>query len=185
MRKIFLLMQVSLDGYFQDANHDISWAHDDGEAFSADQSRDEVDALLFGHTTYDMMKAFWPTPQAKQTAPEIAKVMNEKQKYVTSHKPFDPGWQNVTVLSGNDIVKQIKALKEGPGKTIGVFGSNKLCVSLIEAGLLDELQIILNPVALGEGTPLFKGLPKPHTFTLAETKKFKSGKLLMTFTRAA
>lgn len=144
-----------------------------------------MDAFLFGHTTYDMMNAFWPTPQAQQTAPQIAKVMNERQKFVASHSAFDPGWQNVTVLSGNDVVAQIKALKDGPGKTIGVFGSNQLCVSLIEAGLLDELQLILNPVALGDGTPLFKGLSKPHNFTLAETKKFKSGQLLLTFTRAA
>ncbi len=71
MRRIFLFMNVSLDGYFEGPSHDISVFHNDFEAFSADQSQ-EVDALLFGRKTYEMMK-FWSTPQAEEAAPEIAK----------------------------------------------------------------------------------------------------------------
>lgn len=184
MRKIFLLMNVSLDGYFQDTKGDISWSHnDDAEAFKTGES-DEVDTLLFGHTTYNMMKAFWPTPQASESQPDIAKFMNAAHKLVASHKPFDPGWKNVTVLSGDDVVEQVRKIKGQPGKTIGIFGSNKLLVDLMDADLVDEFQIIINPVALGEGTPMFKGLHHPQQFKLTETKKFKSGQMFLRYERA-
>ena len=60
----------------------------------------------------------------------------------------------------------MKKLKQQPGKTIAIFGSNNLCVSLMQAGLVDEFQIIVNPVALGEGTPLLKGMPGKAELTL-------------------
>src|SRR3954447_479370 len=102
MRKLFLFMNVSLDGYVEAPGHDISAFHGDFEAFSdADQAA--VDTMLFGHRTYEMMKAFWPTPQAAQTAPEVARFMNEKQKLVVSHQSFDPGWSKVTVLSATPL----------------------------------------------------------------------------------
>ena len=179
MRKIFLLMNVSLDGYFEGPGHDISWASNDFEAFSQEGS-EEVDTFLFGHRTYDMMKSFWPTPQAAEIAPDVARVMNEKQKVVASHQPFDPGWNNVKVI-GADAVGEVKQLKEQPGKTIAMFGSNTLCVSLMQAGLVDEFQIIVNPVALGGGTSLFKGLPEKAKLTLTDTRRFKSGTVMLTY----
>ena len=179
MRKIFLLMNVSLDGYFETPEHDISWATGDFEAFSP-EAGEEVDTLLFGHRTYEMMKSFWPTPQAEQAAPDVARFMNEKRKVVASRHNFDPGWQNVTVISG-DVPGEIRRLKEQPGKTIAMFGSNNLCVSLMQAGLIDEFQIIVNPVALGEGTPLFKGLPAKTGLALVDTRPFKSGAVMLTY----
>jgi dihydrofolate reductase len=178
MRKIFLLMNVSLNGYFEAPGHDISWATDDFEAFSRGQSG-EVDTFLFGHRTYEMMK-FWGTPQAQQMQPEVAKVMNERPKLVASHAPFEPGWQNVTVISG-DVVGQVKTLKEQPGGTIAIFGSNTLCVSLMPEGLIDEFQIIVNPVALEAGTPLFQGLAEKAKLTLVESVQFKAGTVLLTY----
>ena len=179
MRKIFLFMNVSLDGYFEGPGHDISGFNTDFEAFSPEQSQ-EIDTLLFGHRTYEMMKSFWPTPQAEEIAPEIAKFMNEKLKVVVSHKSFEPGWNNVTVIS-DDVAGAVKKLKEQPGKTIAMFGSNNLCVSLMQEGLVDEFQIVVNPVAFGQGTSLFTGLPKKATLTLTETRKFKSGTILLTY----
>jgi dihydrofolate reductase len=178
MRRIFLFMNVSLDGYFEGPGHDISGFHSDFEAFSSEQSQ-EVDTILFGHKTYEMMK-FWSTPQAEETAPEIAKFMNERPKFVASHQYFEPGWKGVTVISG-DVPGEVKKLKEQPGKTIAIFGSNSLCVSLIQAGLLDEIQIMLNPVVFGEGTSLFKGLPEKANLTLTGTHQFKSGAVLLTY----
>ncbi len=178
MRRIFLFMNVSLDGYFEGPSHDISVFHNDFEAFSADQSQ-EVDALLFGRKTYEMMK-FWSTPQAEEAAPEIAKFMNEKLKIVASHAPFEPGWDKVRVISG-DVPGAVKKLKEQPGKNIMMFGSNTLCVSLMQQGLIDEFQIVVNPVVFGDGTSLFKGLPKKAELTLAQTHRFKSGAVLLTY----
>src|SRR4029079_9061872 len=109
----------------------------------------------------------------------ISKFMNETKKYVASHQNFDPGWQNVTVLYGEDVVAQVKKLQEGPGGTIGIFGSNKLLVDLMNAGLVDEYQLIVSPVALGDGTPVFKGLKNSQHFVLTEHKKLKSGQMFM------
>ncbi len=143
------------------------------------QTNKEVDMLLFGRKTYEMMK-FWSTPQAEEIQPEIARFMNEQLKVVVSHKSFEPGWSNVTVIS-DDVAGEIKKLKEQPGKNIAIFGSNNLCVSLMQDGLIDEFQILVNPVAFGEGTSLFKGLPKKTAFTLTETRKFKSGVISLTY----
>jgi dihydrofolate reductase len=178
VRKIFVFTNVSLDGYFEGPGHDISGFKNDFEAFSGDQSQ-EVDTLLFGRKTYDMMK-FWSTPQAQAMAPQIAKFMNEKAKVVASHESFEPGWSNVTVIS-TDVAGAVKTLKEQPGKTIAMFGSNNLCVNLLQAGLIDELQIMVNPVVFGEGTSLFAGLPKKAELTLTETRQFKNGTVLLTY----
>ena len=176
MRKLIVFTNISLDGYFEGPGHDISGFKNDFEAFSSEPGQ-AVDALLFGHKTYDMMK-FWSTPQAVERMPEVAGFMNETQKFVASHTDFDPGWQKVTVLSG-DIPAQIKALKQGPGQNMMVFGSNELVVSLMQAGLIDELQIVVNPVALVQGTPLFQGLPVKVDFALKGSKAFKSGAVLL------
>ena len=178
MRKIFLFMNVSLDGYFEGPGRDISGFHNDFEAFSSEQSQ-EVDMLLFGHKTYEMMK-FWSTPQGEEAAPEIARFMNERRKFVASHKPFEPGWDKVTVIS-DDVPAEVRKLKEGPDKKIAMFGSNTLCVSLMAEGLVDEFQIMVNPVVFGAGTSLFTGLAKKTELILTETQKFKSGAILLTY----
>ena len=179
MRRIFLFMNVSLDGYFEGPDHDISWTSHDYEAFTPDSSA-AVDTLLFGHKTYDMMKSFWPTPQAAQTAPEIARFMNQKLKVVASHRPFDPGWQNVRVVS-NSVAGEIKQLKEQPGADIIIFGSNNLCVSLLQWGLLDEVQLLVNPVVLGRGASLFQGLPEKVALKLTASQPFETGNILLTY----
>jgi dihydrofolate reductase len=178
MRRIFLFMNVSLDGYFEAPGHDISGFGHDYEAFSPDQSQ-QVDTLLFGRKTYEMMK-FWSTPQAAESAPEIAKFMNEKHKLVVSHKAFDPGWDKVRVITP-DVVAAVKRIKEQTGESIAIFGSNELCVSLLAAGLIDEFQIMVNPVVFGAGSSLFAGLPKKAPLTLSETHPYKSGAVLLTY----
>jgi dihydrofolate reductase len=182
MRKIFVFMNTSVDGYVEAPGHDISWAHAaDSDPFAKEHGQ-QVDGVLFGRRTYEMMRAFWPTPEAAGMAPETARFMNEKQKYVASHASFDPGWQNVTVLSG-DVVDQVRKLKEGPGNTIAIFGSNTLCTSLVDARLIDELQIMLNPVLLGEGTPLFRGVDKWVGLQLRSAEPLPSGAVFLTYGR--
>jgi len=181
MRKIFLFMNVSLDGYFEGPGHDITGFTNDFEAFSDSQGGD-VDTLLYGHRTYDMMKV-WGTPKGQEMMPAVADFMTNTNKIVVSHKDFDPGWSKVSVVTG-DVVGQIRAYKEQGVGSMAMFGSNNLCVSLMEAGLVDEFQIMLNPVALGAGTPLFSGLSKKVPFRLVTSKTFKSGTVLHTYTVA-
>jgi dihydrofolate reductase len=182
VRKIFVFMNISLDGYVEGPGHDISWSHGDSEPFAKEQGR-EVDAILFGRRTYEMMSSFWPTPQAAQMAPETARFMNEKEKFVASHAEFEPGWKNVTVITG-DVIGAVRKLKAAPGRTIAIFGSNTLCASLVDAGLIDEFQIMVNPVALGEGTSLLRGLKQRVEFALLDARPFPSDTVLLTYGRA-
>ncbi|HEX2906562.1 MAG TPA: dihydrofolate reductase family protein [Phototrophicaceae bacterium] len=179
MRDLFLLMNVSLDGYFEGPDHDLSWATHDFAAFRS-ETKKEVDTLLFGHRTYEMMESFWPTPQATEMAPDVAQFMNQAQKVVVSHQPFTPKWDKVTVISA-DVVSAVRRLKAEDGQSIAIFGSNELCVSLMPTGLIDEFQIQVNPVALGDGTPLFKGLPEKAELALIKTHTFPGGVVLLTY----
>ena len=176
MGTISWFINVTVDGYFEGPGHDISFFKGDREdnTFFREQSSEGA-TLLFGHRTYELMKSHWPTPQAQKENPEVAQYMNEMPKIVAAHRPFDPGWSKVTVLSG-DVVEEIRQLKQKPGGRIVIMGSNSLCVSLMPEGLIDELMVMTNPIALGAGTPLFKGLPRPIDLKLASTRQFKSGK---------
>jgi dihydrofolate reductase len=178
MRKIILFQNVSLDGFFEGPGHDISGFQDGGSEGFGLGGGEENDAILLGHRTYDLMKIFWPTPQAAEAMPEIAAFMNDKVKFTVSHKSFAPGWRNVQVVSG-DVIAQLRQIKQGPGKNIISFGSNTLCTSLLQEGLLDEVQILLNPVVLGAGTSLFAGLQGKVKLRLKNTHSFESGKVLL------
>lgn len=169
-------MLISVDGYFEGPNHDISWHNVDGEFNDfANNQLGEIGTLLFGHRTYDLMASFWPT--SKSTT---AGLMNALPKVVVSHSTFKPEWEHTTVISADvaDITDEVRKLKAQPGKDIAIFGSNILCVSLMEARLVDEFRIMTCPVALGIGTSLFAGLPKRLNFHLAKQREFKSGNLL-------
>lgn len=182
MRKLFLFMMVSLDGYFEGENHDLSWHNVDSEfvEFAIEQTS-SVDAILFGRRTYEMMASFWPSEQTMQTDPGTAKLMNETPKIVFSRTLTQVDWQN-SRLATKSVQAEVAELKQQPGKDIAVYGSNNLCLSLMDAGLLDELRIMVNPVAIGRGTPLFAGLDSKLTCRLEKTRTFKNGNVLLTYT---
>ena len=113
-------------------------------------------------------------------APATARFMNEKQKVVASHSAFEPGWANVSVISEN-VVDEVRKLKDGPDGRIAIFGSNTLSASLVDASLIDEFQILVNPVVLGSGTPLFQGLTRKAELVLIETRSFPSGAVLLRY----
>ena len=179
MRKIFLFMMVSLDGYFEGTGHDISWHTVDEEfnTFAIDQLK-KSDLLLFGRRTYELMVSYWPTDAAKQDDPMVAKLMNKTSKIVFSRTLEKAEWEN-TRLIREDLDVQLAKLKESKGKDIAIFGSNTLAVSLLELGLLDEVRIMVSPVAIGKGTSLFKGLKKKVHFSLEKTRKFENGNILL------
>src|SRR5258708_1229114 len=99
MRKIFLFMLVSVDGYFEGPDHDISWHNVDKEFNEfANNQLEEIGTLLFGRRTYDLMASFWP--KSKSTT---AGLMNALPKVVVSHSIFEPEWENTTIISTNVI----------------------------------------------------------------------------------
>lgn len=179
MRKIFLFMMVTLDGYFEGPDHDISWHNVDDEFDTfANKQIDEVGTLVFGHRTYELMADFWPTEEGMEAAPETARRMNAWQKIVFSRQPLKPDWESTTAYTDINVLKDIK---QQPGKPIAVFGSSDLGVSLLAEGLLDEVRVMVNPVVLGEGTALFAGIDKRTTFRLKDSRAFKNGNVLHSY----
>ncbi len=114
MRKLRVFESISVDGYFTDANGDMSWAHagrEDAEFGRwVSSNAGSGGELLFGRKTYQMMEAFWPTPAAAEQMPEVAKGMNAARKYVAS-KTIQPTWNNTQLLKG-DPVKAVRDLKK-------------------------------------------------------------------------
>jgi dihydrofolate reductase len=180
MRKLFLFMMVSLDGYFEGRHHDISWHNVDQEFNDfAVKQLDEVDTLIFGARTYRLMADFWPTDTAIKADPHTATRMNALKKHVFSRTLKEAGWHNTELHT--DAATTIQAIKQQSGKDIAVLGSSNLCISLINEGLLDELRIMVNPVILGSGTSLFAGLSAPLKLQLTNERKFASGNVLLTY----
>jgi dihydrofolate reductase len=179
MRKVFLFMMVTLDGFFEGPNQSIDWHNVDEEfnEFAIDQLN-ELDTLLFGRVTYQGMAGYWPTPFAKEDDPIVADKMNTISKIVFSTTLEEAEWNN-TRLVKEHIREEVSKLKQQPGKDIAIFGSSDLAVSLLRMGLLDELRIIVNPVVLGSGKRLFEGIQDQLDLKLLKTRTFHSGNVLL------
>ncbi len=174
MPAISSFISLSLDGCYADANGDMDWAHNQ-DPEQAEFTRGNAQGggrLLFGRTTYDMMSSFWPTPAATQMMPEVAKAMNEMPKLVFSRTMKSASWQNSTIKS--DLIPNAKKLKADGGPDIAILGSGSIVAQLIDAGLLDELQVMLVPVTLGGGKRLFDGVRRHIDWETAETRSFKA-----------
>jgi dihydrofolate reductase len=179
MRKIIFFMLTSLDGYFEGPDRDINWHNVDDEFNEfAVQQTGEFGALLFGRVTYELMASYWPTELAKRDDPIIAGLMNNLPKIVFSKTLEKVEWENTRLVKDN-FVEAISNLKQEMGKDIAIFGSSDLAVTLIKHGLVDEFRIMVNPVILGDGKPLFQGINEKLELKLIKTRTFKSGNVLL------
>ena len=165
----------SLVKYLRD---ELDWPIEQG-AFAIEQMK-QTDTLLFGWNTYEMMSKFWPTEQAQKSNPILAEKMNTTAKIAFSKQARKVEWQNTRLISKNAL-KEVEKLKNEPGKDMCVLGSSNLCVSLIEAGLIDEFQLLYSPVLLGKGHPLYGGIKDRLHLKLQNTKTFSSGNVLMAY----
>ena len=181
MRKLFLFMMVSLDGFFEGPDHEIDW-HNVDEEFNefAINQLNEIGTLLFGRVTYEGMASYWPTPFALEDDPDVAGMMNAMPKIVFSRTLERADWNN-TRLVKEHIAAEVTQLKQQQGGDIAVFGSANLAESLLEMGLIDELRIMVNPVILGNGKPLFTGIHERQKLKLLQTRTFGSGNVLLTY----
>lgn len=175
-------MMVTTNGFFEGPGHDLSWHNANNAEFQkfAIENLANTDTLIFGRTTYDMMASYWPTEMGSADDDETAKYMSATRKVVFTHRPLDNEWQNVE--TSDDVVGKMTALKNETGGEISVLGSSNLCVTLLREGLLDELRIMVNPLAIAAGTPLFDGIDKQYDFNLTETRTFDNGNVLLTYT---
>ncbi len=184
MRKLIVFNQVSLDGYIADAHGDMSWAHkDDPEwnAFAAENAGGDG-TLLFGRVTYDLMAAYWPTPAALKNAPAVAGGMNRMPKVVFSRTMAKAAWDNTTLVKG-DIAAAVRKMKGEPGPGMVILGSGSIVSHLTQARLIDEYQMVVNPVVLGDGKTMFKGLADKVTLRLTKTRPFSNGNVVLCYER--
>ena len=182
MRKLFAFNFITLNGFYKGLADDITW-HRHGEeesGFAAENMQGEGAILLFGRVTYHHMAAFWPTQEAIKNIPEVAAGMNQAEKIVFSNTLKKADWTNTKVVGG-DIVKAIKKLKQTEGKDMTILGSGSIVSLFADQGLIDGYQIMLDPVALGEGTPLFGGITKKLDLRHTGTRTFKSGVVLLSY----
>jgi dihydrofolate reductase len=179
MRKVFLFNMTTLDGYFEGPNQDISW-HNVDEEFNefAIEQLNEIGTLLFGRVTYEGMASYWPTEVAIRNDPGVAGLMNSLPKIVFSKTLDKAEWSNTRLVNDN-VAEEVSTLKQQPGKDIAIFGSSDLAVTLARQGLIDEYRIIVNPVFLGGGTPLLKGIKDKLNLKLLKARTFKSGNVLL------
>jgi dihydrofolate reductase len=181
MRKMSVFNMITLDGFFEGLNHDISWHNVDDEFndLSIPQLQ-AVDTIVFGRVTYEMMASYWPTEGALQDDPVVARLMTTTPKLVFSNTLKKVEWQNTRLVNG-DAAAEIIKLKQLPGKNMIIFGSGKLTASLTNAGLIDEFRIIVAPVILGNGTSLFKGVDHLSKLELVSSRTFGNGNVLLTY----
>ena len=174
MRKLIMWDMVSVDGFFEAPDHDISWfVFDDELGNYITETQKEADLLLFGRTTYEMMASYWPSAEG-----QIADFMNSVEKIVFTRTLKSVDWNNTRLLS-DDVPGEVARLKQGKGGEIFVFGSAEFAAALVENGLVDEYRIGINPVLLGSGIPLFKGRFVRRSLELTRATPLKSGVVIL------
>jgi dihydrofolate reductase len=186
MRKLNVFNNISLDGYFTDKNQDMSWAHNQDREwtdFASENARGEG-VLLFGRVTYDMMRSFWPTPQARSSAPVIAERMNSGAKVVFSRTLKEASWQNTQLLKG-DLISEVQQLKASAGPDLVLMGSGSIVAQLAEARLIDAYQLVIHPLAIGNGRTLFEGVTHKVELELERTRTFKNGNVVIWYSARA
>jgi dihydrofolate reductase len=181
MSKVVSFMVVTLDGFVEGPNGEFDWPNVDEEfnEFAVAQLG-EIGTLLFGRVGYEGMASYWPTPQAQQDDPLVAGLMNDMPKVVFSATLDKADWSNTTLVR-DDAAATVARLKQQPGQALALFGSPNLTVSLINAGLVDEIRVMVNPILLGDGRSLFNALDHRVGLTHLDTRTFKSGNVLLSY----
>ena len=183
MRKLTVFNFVTLNGFYKGPKEDTSWHRHGGEesAYSA-RMLQLGNTLVFGRVTYDQMAGFWPSAEAMKSLPEVAKGMNEAEKIVFSRTLKKADWNNTRLIRDN-MADEIKKMKKTPGKDLTILGSGSIITQMTDLELIDEYQVMIDPVALGEGTPMFKGIRQKLDLELVDSQVFKSGCVLATYRR--
>jgi dihydrofolate reductase len=183
MRKLVVFNQVSLDGYFVDKDGDMSWAKNNQDpefqAFT-EENATGGGMLVFGRITYELMASYWPTPYAIKNDPVVAKRMNQLPKVVFSRTRDKVSWNNTELVKG-DVATEIRKMKKESGPDMAILGSGSLIPQLAPEGLIDEYQIMVNPIVLGKGRTIFDGIKNKLHLKLTTTRPFQNGNVYLCY----
>jgi dihydrofolate reductase len=160
MRKIILNIAVSLDGYIEGPSGEFDWCFTDQDYGMSDFMR-RIDTIFFGRKSYELMLRMTKDPFPAKT------------KYVFSKTKRYAGDRTRSV--SQDLKNEINAIKEQKGKDIWLFGGARLISTLLNLGLVDELQLAVHPLILGGGKPLFEDIDGKKEFALIDTKTYPTG----------
>lgn len=182
MRKLFLHVNVSVDGYITDSAGDIDW-HFSDEEFQQylDQLLDSIDGMLFGRVAFEQLAAYWPTAGGEASPTQVRR-MHDLPKYVLSRTLERTEWHNSHLL-GPDPGSAITQLKQQDGRPLALFAGAGAASMAVQLGLLDELRLVVNPVLLGGGIRLFDAGYARTELCLTQTRTFTSGALVLTYER--
>ena len=186
MGKLIAFNNVTVDGYFAGPNGDIGWAHEgrnDAEfnAFVAENAKAARpgDMLVLGRITYELMASYWPTPLALQNDPVLAERMNELPKLVFSRTLNHTSWNGTTLVHG-DVAAEVQRRKHD-GRNMTILGSGSIVSQLTQTRLIDEYQIVVNPVVLGRGRTMFDGVADRIDLKLTRSRTFGNGNVLLCY----
>jgi dihydrofolate reductase len=179
MRRIISFMHISLDGFVAGPNGEMDWIKINEEIFDFVGKRiSQTDTALYGRATFEMMESYWPTAADKPTASkhdiEHSEWYGKAHKIVLSKTLKEEGLTNTKIIS-NNLLDNINEIRLTEGSDILLFGSPTATNSLIQLNLIDGYWLFVNPIILGKGIPLFKGIQEKIKLKLVSTQQFKCG----------
>jgi dihydrofolate reductase len=184
MRKIIVQEYVTIDGFIEDPkDQEMKWVtnHFNEEiAKEIAEWADNTDTILIGRKTYEIFSSYWPSEAAKKTDPIMFNHMNNSQKIVFSKTIKDVQWNNSKLVRDIDA-GEIKKLKQKPGKDITVSGSASIVQALANLNLIDKYYLMIFPLAIGNGKPLFNNLKEKVNLSLIEHKTLNNGVIVLLY----
>ena len=181
MRKITAGLFISLDGVVEEPGewHFPYFNEEMGAAVQA--SLGAADTVLFGRKTYDSFAGAWPEREAAgEEDAGLAKALGDARKIVVSNQKLEFTWRNSEQLEG-DLVEAVAALKNEPGANIAMSGSVSVVRQLLAAGLLDELHLLVHPIAVRKGMRLFDEGDTSIPLKLISSETFETGVLNLVY----
>jgi dihydrofolate reductase len=179
MRQLIVTQWLSLDGIFDAGLMNKWWMPFDSPARQKyiQDTINNSEIMLYGRTTYEMLYPYWSSFSHNEQG--VADKLNHNKKYVVSSKLRQAPWENTTIINKN-LVKEVEKLKKEDGGNILVQGSSSLLKPLLEAGLVDELKLLINPAIVGSGQQLFQESVHCH-LEFSGCQSFDKGVVLLTY----